>query len=779
MPSVAEIEELTRRLNELRDRMHPDVVRWIRRAHDLAAERHHDRVTVHHLILTVAEDPTKWGISWDVQWRPPDEWVKAAQDELERLTAEPGKRPYPDPEWANVLLRGVEGRNEITLRDLLITLVTGVPWCHERLLTSAAVAINDPTWSQDQEDLRKRGVAFGNNFVNLGNLVGNPALRPGPERLEGRDGVLKELQRRLEAGSIMIVGPSGAGKTTLVRQLAIDQLRAGRPPIREIVLSQLWTSWFEGANQLLTKVTEWARQRGYILFCDEFDSLLSIGASASKPTGLLLDLVPEIDRGLRVIGALTDAGLDRLRRDDAVQPLLRRMGQLRVTPLATDDTRAVLKAALLQLGAAIDDQLFERFLTVCDWLLLRETQPAKGLRWIRAAAALAGQKREVTETELSKVIAGDTGMPQYVLATYLRGDVSALGLADVDGLREYLRERVQAQDRAIDEVVRIVEGRLSISQRVVSSNRPRAVFLFLGSPGTGKTSLARYLGEYLFEELPRAKGEQPGAGGALVYTMAGQSVRVLLGTRGAGGERGRLAMDMADRAARVVVFDDFERASDMHVHDLLLPILSEGCVRSARDEQIYFTDTIVVLTSNLSVEDRAAIGLPAGNDRQDEQDRLERDFLLKRRFVERYGRAFEALLDRVDGLIVFRDFSQQDLLAMARAKQALYNKRLKDTLGYTVEMSDEVLLHVAQRAFRARAGSGGARELERTLADEVYDGARREVRQTRTTQRGHDWRAGYWLVRVTLEGDKLVFNATWQAQKGEEPCESNGRPQLN
>lgn len=169
-----------------------------------------------------------------------------------------------------------------------------------------------------------------------------------------------------------------------------------------------------------------------------------------------------------------------------------------------------------------------------------------------------------------------------------------------------LRKRVVAQDEAIEAVVAAL-ARSYAGLR--DPGRPIGTFLFVGPTGVGKTELAKALAEEL------VKGDRNG----LVridcseYSQPHEYAKLIGAPPGYVGfeQGGQLSNVMADAAGGVVLFDEIEKA-DERVHNLLLQIMDEGGVTDAKGTRLDFTDSLIILTSNLGGDGVGVAPPPVG-----------------------------------------------------------------------------------------------------------------------------------------------------------------------
>ena len=190
----------------------------------------------------------------------------------------------------------------------------------------------------------------------------------------------------------------------------------------------------------------------------------------------------------------------------------------------------------------------------------------------------------VTEDEIARIVARWTGIPVSKLVEGEREKL--LRLSNV------LHQRVIGQDEA---VTAVSEAILRSRAGIADENRPIGSFLFLGPTGVGKTELAKSLAEALFDDEKNIIRID------MTEYMEKFSVSRLIGAPpGYVGyeEGGQLTEAVRRQPYAVVLFDEMEKAHP-DVFNILLQILDDGRVTDSQGRTVDFTNTILIMTSNL------------------------------------------------------------------------------------------------------------------------------------------------------------------------------------
>ena len=299
-------------------------------------------------------------------------------------------------------------------------------------------------------------------------------------------------------------------------------------------------------------------------------------------------------------------------------------------------------------------------------------------------------REEVTEDDIAEVIAKWTGIPVTKL---VQSEMQKLL-----GLEEELHQRVIGQQQAVQAVADAIQrSRAGLSD----PNRPIASFLFLGPTGVGKTELSKALASQLFDSddamvridmseymekhtVSRLIGAPPGYVG---YEAGGQ-----------------LTEAVRRRPYAVILFDEVEKAHP-DVFNVMLQILDDGRVTDGQGRTVDFTNTVLILTSNIGSQSILEL---AGDDGQYKE--------MERRVNEALRNHFRPeFLNRLDETIIFHSLRREELsqivgLQVERLRQRLEERKLS--------------LELNQKAVDWLANAGydpvyGARPLKRAIQREL------------------------------------------------------------
>ncbi len=322
---------------------------------------------------------------------------------------------------------------------------------------------------------------------------------------------------------------------------------------------------------------------------------------------------------------------------------------------------------------------------------------------------------EVGPEEIAEVVSRWTGIP---VSRLLEGEREKLMR-----MEEELHQRVVGQDEAIRAVANAVRRARAGLQE---PNRPIGSFLFLGPTGVGKTELARALAEFLFdteEAMVRIDMSE--------YQEKHTVSRLIGAPPGYVGyeEGGQLTEAIRRRPYSVILLDEIEKAHP-EVFNVLLQLLDDGRLTDGHGRTVNFTNTIVIMTSNVGSRWIKELGAEAA--RSEVMAELDRTFRPE-------------FLNRIDGIILFDPLTQEDLVRIVEIQTRRLAALLRER-GIELELSDGAKRFLAEKGFDPVYG---ARPLKRVIQRELQDPLAMAVLA------GHIHEGT--KVRAEVDGERLRF----------------------
>lgn len=549
---------------------------------------------------------------------------------------------------------------------------------------------------------------------NLTALAAEGAFDP----VIGRDGEIEQLLdvlSRRRANNPLLVGPSGVGKTAIVEGLSrvlvgLAETELGAEGIEGSVLVELSPGALLGgtgvrgalSERIATLRDEVLRAEGkVILFFDEVHMLVG---SQEGSDSLGNELKTALSRGeLPCIGATTSVEYRRVFERDSA--LSRRFTRIEVDEPRPDAALAILRGVArcyeLHHTVAVSSDALRAAVDLSVRYVHDGQLPDKAIGILDQASARVRRRAGTTVTvdAIAQVVSERTGVPVDRLLQR-DGDVLL-------GLEEALGDRVKGQSKAVDAIAR------SLRKSAVgfAGRRPLGTFLFLGSTGVGKTEMAKAINDLLFPGSTMVRID-------MSELSESHSVARLLGAPpGYVGhdDGGQLTEPVRQRPYRLVLLDEVEKAHP-EVLLSLLPLLDEGQLSDARGRVVDFTNTVIVMTSNLGAHEkkrsRPAIGFGGEAGQPSEPvDPIE----AQGQQVLAAARAAlpPELWNRIEEPLYFRPLSAE---AVADIAQAMLARAVE-----TVEDRHRVELKVDPSAVDALLAAGGydpelgARPMRRTV----------------------------------------------------------------
>lgn len=619
----------------------------------------------------------------------------------------------------------------------------------------------------DDDSLLER---FGRNLTKL---AAEGKLDPVIGRDRETERVMQVLARR-QKNNPLILGDPGVGKTAVVEGLA-QLVAAGNVP--DILRGkQIWTldmaamvagSKYRGEfeDRLKKVIAEVESADDVILFIDEIHTVLGAGSAEGSMDAASI-MKPPLSRGeIQVIGATTaEEYRKHIEKDSAFE---RRFQPVYIGEPSIADTLEILSGlrssyekhhhvrytekALKAAVALSDRYIQDRFLPDKAIDVIDEAGARTRVHKMSLPPELARVDEELTQLAAKKDEAADA--QEYEEAARLRDEEKSLSakrdqleeewrakqalnvvtvdeqaiadvVSDITGVpvsnlteaeaakllrcEDALHQRVIGQDEAISAVSRAIRRSRS---PLKDPRRPGGSFIFLGPSGVGKTELAKSLAEFLF-----------GSEDALISFdmsefMEKHTVSKLVGAPpGYVGydEGGELTKAVRRRPYSVVLFDEIEKAHP-DVFNILLQILDEGHLTDGQGRQVDFSNTVIIMTSNIGAREIAHTS-PMGFTSQGDDGLSDKE--IRSRVEAELKKLFRPeFLNRVDEIVVFKSLTSEQLRQIVELLVGDLRRRLVGQ-GMSIELSD------AAADFVAAKGADkiyGARPLRRAIQTLIED----------------------------------------------------------
>jgi ATP-dependent Clp protease ATP-binding subunit ClpC len=599
----------------------------------------------------------------------------------------------------------------------------------------------------------------------------------------GRDKEVKRIAQilsRKKKNNAVIVGDAGVGKSALVEKLALSIVKGDCPTnlLDKRIMSLDLTSLVAGTKyrgqfeeRIKAILNELQEAPNVIVFIDELHTMVGAGnASGSMDAANILK--PALARGeMQCIGATTFDEYKKSIEKDAA--LVRRFQKIILKEPTQTETVDILKnlqssyenfhkvkyddgviETIVKLSAryitdrqfpdkAIDvlDELgsekkislripdsIEKLKKAADEIKEKKILVVKTQNYEEAAKLRDGERKILEKLEDEKrkwsEKQKDNKVPVsvddvYDIITNMTGvPITKLDSKETEKLlkmEDILSAKVIGQEEAITSISKAIRrNRVGIKD----GNKPIGSFIFLGSTGVGKTFLAKSIAELLFDDPDKIIRVD------MSEFMDRHNVSKLIGSPpGYVGydEGGQLTEKIKNNPFSVILFDEIEKAHK-DVFNLLLQILDEGHLTDSFGRKVNFTNTIVIMTSNVGAKKVSEFGGGVGfsTTGSDEQKYEVRKTMIQKSLKQQFNPEF---LNRIDDIILFNSLNEETLKKIISIELSKLNARLVDR-GYKITFEKTLVNRIYELN---KQEEYGARPLKRIIQNLLEDFLSEEI----------------------------------------------------
>jgi len=349
---------------------------------------------------------------------------------------------------------------------------------------------------------------------------------------------------------------------------------------------------------------------------------------------------------------------------------------------------------------AVEEQDYEVAARLRDDQLMTESKIAQETKTWEASLKLS--KRTINVEDIAETISTQTGIP-----------VNKLGIDDLKMIRtmsKEIKKMIIGQDKAVDALCNVIKRSRT---GVASHKKPSGSFMFLGPTGVGKTETVKALTEYLFGDIDSMIRIDMSE-----YQEKFNVSRLIGSPPGYVGheEGGQLTEAVRRKPYSVVLFDEIEKAHP-DVFNTLLQVLDEGRLTDSSGRVVDFTNTIIIMTSNVGARKIADFGSGIGFSSTKSsiiEESKKMDSIIKKELKNKFSPEF---LNRLDDIILFDQLESKAILKIVQIELAHFSERMEEE-GYTFTFSKPA------REFLVTEGydqSYGARPIKRAIQKYVED----------------------------------------------------------
>lgn len=597
-------------------------------------------------------------------------------------------------------------------------------------------------------------------------------------------GRTKEIQRvvsilnRKTKNNPVLTGEPGVGKTAVVEGLVLNIINGNVP---ETMLDKRILSLSMGAVVAGTKYRGEFEERikmiideaisvpNVVLFIDELHTLVGAGSAEGSLDAANI-LKPALSRGqIQVIGATTT---DEYRKNiEADSALERRFQPVVVDEPSVEDATEILMGLretfedhhnlMIEDSAIIESvKLSKRYVTdrflpdkaidlvdeACALKRVTSTADRSDLKKMQEKLAKVIKKKEesvsnqdyekaaklrdeelilineieemkktkvpreqrekIDSEDIAAVVSKMTGVPVTKLMSQ--------DIAKLKNLEQTLHKRIIGQDEAVKQVAQAIRRSRA---GVADHNRPIGSFIFLGPTGVGKTELVKAMAEEVYDdEKALIKMDMS------EFMERHNASRLVGATAGYVGyeEGGQLTEAVRRKPYSVVLFDEIEKAHP-EVFNLLLQILEDGSLTDGQGRKVDFSNTIIVMTSNIGADQltqkAANIGFSLA---EKDRDKAEAAYdKAKENVMDELKKHFRPeFLNRVDNVVIFDALKHEEIKEIVKLQVDRLQRRL-DNKHISLNVTPGALDNLAEVSYDPEYGARPARRKMQEMVEDI------------------------------------------------------------
>lgn len=706
----------------------PEIDHLVAEAIKLAVEHQHEYVTVEHLMLGIVNYKPfntllhNFGSDIDALTADLSGYIKNLDGISKALTA-----PIADPKKTHTLERVFNraytqvlfsARSSIVLIDLFLSIHAEVNSYAHYLMVKYGLdrqrlidfynkhyvddAVVKSVTSEKVDEFIEQYCENLNKQAESGDI--DPVI--------GREFELNEVSEilaRRNKSNVLLVGDPGVGKTAIAEGLALNIVNGDVPEylkgytvysldIGSLLAGSKYRGEFE---EKLQDVIKGLKLKGKaILFIDEAHQMRGAGAGSSSSVDFSNMIKPALSKGkIKVIASTTWEEYSQSFEKD--RALMRRFQRISVDEPSASVSKEILRGLKEKFekfhGGSISDEAINAAVDLSVRYQADKKLPDKAIDLIDICCAklkINTPDFTVNQHHIVDAISRVTKIPAEQIGQTVDTASPAKALI---GLEAKIKEKLYGQDTAVESILeKIYVARAGLK----SINKPVGNFLLLGPSGTGKTELAKLLGENLGMKLLRYDMSEYQERHSIAKLIGAPPGYVGYDDGNVGA--GLLITDIEKHPNSIILMDEIEKAHP-DVSNILLSIMDEGKVTSSNGKVADCRNCIVILTSNLGAAANEQNNIGFGRDLQKsgEDDKAVKDF-----FKPEFR-------NRLDGIVKFAKLTEGSMHKIVSKFVNEINELLADR-QIKVRLTDAASDEIVKTGFDPKMG---ARPVQRKIND--------------------------------------------------------------
>lgn len=646
--------------------------------------------------------------------------------------------------WGIVPVLGIDGF-AVTLPELIELLAHNIKLEFVRSKRFSSVHRIIPTIWYGESELRQMEVSF--RLKTLAELE-SEENNDGPTWLErvanelhfteqisfGRQSEIETVVNALKSQyikNIILVGPSGVGKTALIWEVVRRRLKNKLSyrfweTTASVLIKELTgdTGWENNTSLFIQEIST----QPVFLFVRNFLELFEVGQYSGNEVSMAEYIKPYVSRG--EMNMITECTEEELARIELKSPnYLSFFHVIRITE-PSDELDDIILSKITgiakKLSISVDPEAIQETVRLNKRFTPYAGFPGKPIRFLESLLInLPGDKsvkRSIDRSAIIKSFCEETGMPPF--------------MADPDipmnpkTIKAKFNAEVFGQESPVDSIVDVLA---SVKSALTRTGKPIASFLFVGPTGVGKTELAKVLASIMFNSRKRmirfdmSEFSDPYA----VERLTGEGYF----------QDGLLTSAVRRDPFCVLLFDEIEKAYS-GFYDLLLQILSEGRLTDSSGRLVNFCSTIIIMTSNIGAGNLQSNRI--GWKKNDDTASVVSHFMgaVKKHFRPE-------LFNRIDEVIPFHPLSKETVRFVVEREMAyFYQKEGVQFRPLELTIAPEVNDYLAEVGYDIRYG---ARQLQRAIREKLIIPLATELNAFDFDDK--------LIVNINLENDKIKIDA--------------------